>query len=218
MDFRMFRPMNILQLGRMCWATLAVALLTTVLAPGAQAQTYNIRPGDTLRIEVLEDPSLNRTVLVAPDGRISVPTGGSVRASGQSIESVQRIVTERLSGNFASTPNVFVSLESLFEPRITTPTPTSPPMISIYVMGEANRPGKLEVSPGTNVLQAFAVMGGFTNFAATKRIQLRRLDNKTGTQTIYGLNYKNIEAGGQGGLTKLQEGDTIVIPQRRLFE
>ena len=100
-----------------------------------------------------------------------------------------------------------------------TPLPlVTPEMISVYVMGEANNPGKLEISPGTNVLQLFAVMGGFTNFAATKRIQLRRVDNNTGKQQIYGLNYKVIEAGGEGGLTTLREGDTIVIPQRRLFE
>ncbi len=52
MDFRMFLPTNVLTLGRMCWAAVAVALLATVSASGVQAQTYNIRPGDTLRIEV----------------------------------------------------------------------------------------------------------------------------------------------------------------------
>jgi len=52
------------------------ALMSVVLsAQIALAQTYQIRPGDTLRIEVLEDASLNRTVLVAPDGRITIPHG-----------------------------------------------------------------------------------------------------------------------------------------------
>ncbi len=219
MDFRMFRPKNAITLGRMLWVALAVAVLTTTSSPEAQAQTYTIRPGDTLRVEVLEDSSLNRSVLVAPDGRISVPSAGSISTSGQSVESVQRILTNRLAGNFASPPNVFVSLERLFVPTPQIPTaPLPPEMITVYVMGEASRPGKLEVLPGTNVLQLFAVMGGFTNFAAKKRIQLRRVDPKTHVQSINNLNYKSIEAGGQGGQTTLQDGDTIIVPQRRLFE
>lgn len=199
---------------------LLAGLLMSLPAQTAQAQTtYQIRPGDTLRVEVLEDPSLNRSVLVAPDGRITIPTAGTIRAAGQSVDSVQRVLTTSLAGNFATTPNVFVSLERLFEPRIVPPrTPEPPVMISIYVLGEAANPGLLEVAPGTNVLQAFAVMGGFTNFAAVKRIQLRRIDARTGTQQIIPLNYKTIEAGDRSGLTTLLEGDTIVVPQRRLFE
>ncbi len=195
------------------------ALLMAVSAQFAQAQNYQVRPGDTLRIEVLEDSSLNRSVLVGPDGRISIPMAGTLRASGQSVEAIQNILTTRLTGNFSSTPNVFVSLEKLFEPRIRAPqAAAAPAVISIYVMGEVGKPGKLDVSPGTSVLQAFAVMGGFTNFAATKRIQLRRVDRKTGVQQIIPLNYNMIENGGTSGLTTLLEGDTIVVPQRRLFE
>ena len=51
----------------------------------AEAQGYSIRPGDRLRIEVLEDDSLNRSVLVAPDGRISVPLVGTVVAGGRTL-------------------------------------------------------------------------------------------------------------------------------------
>jgi polysaccharide export outer membrane protein len=198
---------------------LMAALLITLSAQLVQAQTYQIRPGDKLRIEVLEDPSLNRAVLVAPDGRITLPTAGTIRAAGQSVEAVQRTLTTRLAGNFAATPNVFVSLEELYVAPVRTPQPeAAPPVISIFVLGEVAKPGELEVAPGTNVLQAFAVMGGFTNFAAVKRIQLRRVDPKTGVQQIIALNYKRIEAGDRSGLTSLREGDTIVVPQRRLFE
>ena len=206
-------------LGRMFWMTCAIAMLAIGSVSQAEAQNYQIRKGDTLRIEVLEDSSLNRSLLVAPDGRVSVPTAGNIRAAGQTIETVQRVITNRLAGNFANTPNVFVSVEKLVERRAVTPAaPTPPPMITIYVMGEANKPGKLEVEPGTNVLQMFAEMGGFTNFAAKKRIQLRRTNRKKNTQTIKNLNYKSIESGGSGGLTQLQDGDIIIIPQRRLFE
>ena len=186
----------------------------TFAAHQAQAQGYQIRAGDTLRIEVLEDSSLNRTVLVAPDGRISLPQAGTLSVRGQSVETVQSNLTQRLASNFANTPNVFVSIEQLAERRPVTPRAPEPdPVITIYVVGEVSNPGRVEVAPGTNVLQMFAIMGGFTNFAATKRIQLRR----NGT-VVAKMNYDLIELGTPGGQTTLIDGDVIVVPQRKLFE
>lgn len=201
-------------LGFLILLTWLLSLLQTL---PAGAQGYSIRPGDTLRIEVLEDPSLNRTVLVAPDGRISVPSAGTLRAAGLTVENVQGNLTQRLASNFATTPNVFVAIEQLAERR--QRAPAAAPMISVYVTGEANSPGRFEVAPGTSVLQIFAVMGGFTKFAATKRVQLRRTDPKSGAEKVYVFNYKAVE---RGSVTRLQaplaDGDVIVVPQRRLFE
>ena len=61
-------------------ALLAGLLVMPLLSanPGHAQDGYRIRPGDTLRIEVLEDESLNRAALVAPDGRITLPLAGSV--------------------------------------------------------------------------------------------------------------------------------------------
>lgn len=174
---------------------------------------YKLRSGDTLRIEVLEDPNLNRSLLVAPDGRIAMPLAGGIRASGRTLESVQSEVVSKLAPSFATAPTVYVALERQEAPRAASGVASKPPVISIFVMGEAVKPGKFEVAPGTTVLQAFAQMGGFSKFAATKRVQLRR-----GSQT-YPLNYKAIEAGqSNAGDTVLSEGDVILVPQRKLFE
>lgn len=180
------------------------------------AQSYLIKPGDVLRIEVLEDETLNRSVLVTPDGQISVPMAGALRVAGQSVEAINRGLTDQLAKAFANPPNVYVSIESVAasQPR----APAQPQTISVFVMGEAAKPGQLSMPPGANVLQAFAMMGGFTKFAAEKRVQLRRVDASSGKETIQALNYRTIEAGGPSGRTKLRDGDVILVPQRRLFE
>lgn len=177
----------------------------------AQDEGYRLRAGDVLRVEVIEDAGLNRTALITPDGRLTLPLAGSVQASGRTVEAVQADLVQRLAGSFAAPPTVFVTIDRLAE---TLPAGlVEPATISVYVMGEANRPGKLDLEPGTTVLQAFAQMGGFTRFAATKRVQLRR------GETVYGLNYDAIEAGtSAAGSTRLTEGDVIVVPERRLFE
>lgn len=187
-------------------------------ATEAEAQSYRIKPGDVLQIEVLEDSGLNRNVLVLPDGRISLPLAGTVQAGGQTIEQVESTLASALMPNFASRPNVFVSIASLAERQPRTGGPAVPQTIDVYVLGEANRPGKLSVDPGTTVLQLFSEMGGFSNFAATKRIQLRRTE-KSGAEKIYRLNYDAIQDGrSKNGLATLSDGDVIIVPQRGLFE
>ncbi|MFN3936605.1 MAG: polysaccharide biosynthesis/export family protein [Gemmobacter sp.] len=193
-----------------------LAALFVFAAPATAQDGYRIRPGDVLRVEVLEDPGINRSVLVAPDGRISVPLAGVIATGGRTLEQVQAELTDRLAGNFAAPPTVFVGVERLAEPRATGPA--APRAVTVHVMGEVGRPGRLQVPAGTTILQAFAEMGGFSKFAATKRIQLRRVD-RSGKETVYAIDYDAIERGESGaGRTVLTEGDVILVPQRRLFE
>lgn len=170
------------------------------------AQEYRIQPGDTLRIEVVEDPTLDRVVLVSPDGRIALPGTGTVRASGLTVTQVQSALTSRLASSFVTPPNVFVGLEGLAPEE-------EDPVVAIFVVGEGTNVGRIELEPGTNLMQAIAQFGGFTNFAAVKRIQLRR-----GTD-IYTINYNDILNGtSNNGRVRMHEGDVIVVPQRKLFE
>jgi polysaccharide export outer membrane protein len=191
--------------------------LLAVLNPVTEAvaqEGYLIQPGDVLRVEILEDPGLNRSALVSPDGRISFPLAGGVAAAGRTLEQLQTDLATKIGANFATTPNVFISLERVSEPASAAGgVAAAPRTIEIFVMGEAAKPGKLDVKHGTTLLQAFAQMGGFSPFAATKRVQLRRGGN------ITTLSYDAIERGtSTAGATVLQDGDVIVVPQRKLFE
>jgi polysaccharide export outer membrane protein len=194
-----------------------ILLIALVAASAASAQTdFRIGPGDTVRIEVLEDPSLNRDVLVLPDGSVSFPLAGAVQAGGQTTTQLESAVAAALAPNFATSPTVSVSVAGL-APRAATGTARQ---IDVYIMGQvANGGGLVQVDRGTTVLQALALSGGFTRFAATKRIQLRRTDPQTGAQTVYNIDYRAIEQGASSiGGTVLADGDVIIVPERRLFE
>ena len=199
--------------------TLIFGLIALLLATSASAQSnYKIRSGDVLAIEVLEDPSLNRQVLVLPDGSFSFPFAGSISAGGRTVDQVKGTITAGIASNFATQPNVFVSVQQL-RPREAPTGPVAQAMIDVYFIGEVNTPGLREVSAGTNFLQALSQNGGFTRFAATKRVQLRRTDAATGEQRVFVINYKAIAEGAAmtSGMT-LQDGDVIIVPERRLFE
>ena len=195
-------------------------LLAAIVSTGAFAQSsYKIRSGDSLQVEVLEDPTLNRSVLVLPDGSISFPLVGTIPAAGRSIDAVKGDLAAALAGNFAAAPTVFVGVGTLAvaTPRAAGGSAGTGRMISVYAMGEVTTPGKADVAPGTTVLQFLAQAGGFTRFAAQKRIQLRRTA-KGGDEQVYLFNYDGTGASGIAGSTRLQAGDVIVVPQRKLFE
>ncbi|OCX66399.1 hypothetical protein BFP70_05080 [Thioclava sp. SK-1] len=186
------------------------ALALWVIPVAAQA-AYAIQPGDMLQVEVVEDNSLNRTVLVLPDGSLTFPGAGTIRVAGNSVEAVRQALINRLANEFANPPSVYVSVVQLAEPGEELDD-----LGKIYVMGEINRPGLLEVDEGITLLQAIAQAGGFTRFAATKRVELHRMDPSSQTEQIYLFDYKNRT--GLSGATLLTDGDVITVPERRLFE
>ena len=200
---------------------LATLLFVPLFAVSALAQSsYLVRSGDVLQLEVLEDSSLNRNLLVLPDGQVTVPFVGSVPAQGRTIAQIRQSITSGLAPSFADTPTVFVGISALKEVPTVTAAPSvapAPITIAVYVIGEVADPGKKEIEPGTTILQFLAEMGGFSQFAATKRIQLRT--SRSGQEQVYSLNYEDIERGaGIGTSTVMADGDVIVVPQRRLFE
>lgn len=198
--------------GLIAWIASLFAL-AMLAGPALAQQPYKLRAGDQVRVEVLEDASLNRTALVLPDGNITFPFAGQVRAAGRTVLALQNSLTASLAPNFASPPTVFVSAGPLYQ------APEGPAVdnsYGIYAMGEVASPGKVQIpgDEGITLLQAIAQVGGFTRFAATKRIQLRR-PGKSGEE-VYLFNYK--DGGGISGATALKPGDVIVVPERRLFE
>jgi len=200
--------------------SLLMLCVTVFGVQSAMAQDgYRIRTGDVLSVEVVQDPSLNREILVLPDGSINYPFVGTLRARGLTVGQVQAQIAAGISPNFAVTPDVFVAVSQLFVPQPPFP-PVPGPTIDIFIQGEVNAPGLIEVPPGTTLVQALATHGGFTNFAATRRIRLRRHDRHTGqTSVIAVLDYRVLEEGSPVSHDPvLIEGDVILVPQRRLFE
>ena len=197
-------------------------LAFVLLAPIANADTvYKIKPGDTLQLEVLEDPSLNRSLLVLPDGSITVPQGGTVRAGGKGVAEVQAAVIAILEHNFAKPPTVYLAVAQLAPRQPSSGAAAAPGglirPIAVFVLGEVGKPGRVDVETGTTMLQFLAQAGGFSKFAATKRIQLRRTD-ASGQDHVYPFNYDAVMAGGQAPVIYLKKGDVIIVPQRKLFE
>jgi len=201
------------------WLAISIGLVAgPALAQGVGDDGfYRVRAGDVLVINVLEDPELDAQVLVLPDGRISLPVAGTVRAAGRTPGQVERIVRSRLAGNFVQPPNVTVTLASLAEED----EEEDEEQISVYVLGEVARPGQYEIDPEepVTVLEALSLAGGVGPFAARSRIQVR--ERTDGIETLRLFNYEALEDGlinTNRDLDVLSDDTVIVVPERSLFE
>ena len=64
---------------------LAALFFCGVLFCGVAAHAAGgpLKPGDKVQISVWQDPKLDRTLVVGPDGWISFPLAGQIRAGGR---------------------------------------------------------------------------------------------------------------------------------------
>ena len=159
---------------------------------------YRIGAGDILEITTWKEPDFTReNVLVRSDGQISFPLLNDVQAAGLSPVELKRALEEGLK-QFVSNPVVTVHV-------------TNPGSQQFYILGEVMRTGEYPLIKHMTVLQAFAVAGGFTEWASKKEIIVLRHEN--GKDKIYRINYKNIVKGKDLSQNlKLKTDDTIIVP------
>lgn len=168
------------------------------VSPAAPAvvDSYVIGASDVIMVTVFKEPTLSGSLLVRPDGMISMPLLGDVKASGKSPLQLADEITARLK-KYVQDPNVTVVL-SQSNSKI------------VYLMGEVAKPGPVGLTPGMTLLQAIATGGGLTPYANSKKIYILR--NTGGKQEKIPVQYKQaLKGDGSLNLT-LYPGDTIVVP------
>ena len=167
-----------------------------------KASDFQIGPEDVLEITVWRNTDLTRTVVVRPDGMISMPLIGDVRASGLTANQLAEQIAKRLK-DYKENPTVAVSIKEVNS-------------YNVYVLGEVAKPGKYQLKTFTTVLQAISMAGGFTPFASKNKLQVVRYGpNGSGSisETRIAVRYDDLLAGrGTPGNFILMSGDTIVVP------
>jgi polysaccharide biosynthesis/export protein len=163
---------------------------------------FLLGPEDVLEVSVWRNQDLSRTVVVRPDGKISLPLVGEIQASGSNPAQVAAKIAARLA-EFKENPNVSVSIKEVNS-------------YFIYVLGEVHRPGKYPLKSYVTVLQGVSMAGGFLPFASQNNMQVirtRTYENGKETQIRIPVPYNELVSGkGAIGNFILKSGDTIVVP------
>lgn len=171
---------------------------TPAAASPAAAMLPEYRLGllDELEIRVQFHDRLNDLAKVRPDGRITLQEIGELYVLGLTASEVDRLITEAYSKNVHA-PEVTVFVRN-FANR------------SIYVLGEVEKPGRLDLMPNMTVLQALATAGGTIKGAKLNSVVLLRPDNGGKLQALrLDLNRGAI----QNGFAQ----DHILLPQDLVF-
>ena len=191
---------------------MAIAILIGWAAQGPALAHYVLRAGDTIQISVWQEPRLDRQITIAPDGSIALPLAGRIQAGGRTAAQVQEAIIANLAPHYTDAVDVTVHL--LAQPPAEVAAPVIP---AIYVMGEVTRPGEFPILKQTTVLQAIALGGGLSPFAAEARIQVHR--KAGGHDQIHVFDFRAFKYGlNPTGNIVLQAGDVVVVPERELFE
>lgn len=176
----------------------------------AFGHSYKLKPGDTLEVSVWQDQKLSRQIVIGPDGRVSFPLAGHIKAAGSTLETLESRLKQRLKKYYTEELDITVLL-------VNTKNGEDEFEKIIYVTGEVRKPGPFVIKKRTTVLQALALSGGLGPFAAKTRIQIRR--KVDGSNVLMPFNYKNAETGRDlTGNIYLHDGDVVVVPERGLFE
>jgi polysaccharide biosynthesis/export protein len=166
------------------------------LAAGAAASNYIIGPSDMLTVTVWKDPTFSGPVLVRPDGMISIPLLGDIQAAGSTPIQLKEVIAAKLK-KYMQDPVVSVILTQVNSKKI-------------YLLGEINKKGPVDMTPGMTLLEAVSSGGGLTDYAKTRKIYiLREVDGK---QQKIPVDYKNALKGNNALNVVLRPGDTIVVP------
>jgi len=138
---------------------------------------YKIGNSDILNITTWKEIDFTRTdILVRIDGKISFPLLDDVQADGRTPLELKKDIQNKLKA-FLDNP-------------VVTVTVTRPASKKIYILGEVVRTGEYPLVKNLTVLQAFALAGGFTQWASKKEIILFRKED--GQDKTIRINYKNI--------------------------
>jgi len=171
----------------------------------ASGPDYRVNSGDQLEISVWREDELQREVMVLPDGTMSFPLIGTIKAAGKTASEIEQEISSRLESNFVDgdVPDVTVTVAS-----------TSG--LQFSVIGKVQSPGIFTPGRYVTILEALSFSGGVTEFASLSNIVVVRKSGETLTVVPVDLSdvlrSKSVSAADVSSLPMIRSGDTIIVP------
>lgn len=165
--------------------------------------SYKIHPGDVLQITVWKEDSLDKEVLVLPDGTITFPLIGSFSVKGMTPSTAEKVIKTKLA-NIIPDASVAVLIKA-------------PLGHSVNVIGQVVKSGEIMMGHRLSVMQALSQAGGLTPYADEDSIIVIHHDSNN-KETSTPFPYNDVVSGQK--LDKdiiLQPGDIVVVPTASLF-
>ena len=168
---------------------------------------FALGAGDTIKVTVWGYPELSEQIVILPDGTISYPLIGVIRASGLSAQGLARSIARALERH-VPTPQVSIVVSEMRSRNYS-------------VIGEVSHPGTFPLWKDTvSVLEAIAQAGGMTAQAIPAEAKIFRQGKEVAPKTVAVDLSALLEGNGQLAGPAVRPGDVVYIPsqtqQRRI--
>jgi polysaccharide export outer membrane protein len=167
----------------------ASALYADAARRDPRGKPYVIGVADVVRVSVFKDESLSTDAIVRPDGTITMPLVGELRAAGRTAAQLQQDASQRLA-TLVKDAAVTVSVTEVNSYRFT-------------VAGNVQSPGLFTSRYYLTVSEALALAGGPNRYADTDEVVVVR--NINGTTLRIPIDYDDILSG------KSPEQDIVIL-------
>jgi len=157
---------------------------------------FKLGPDDVVEVFVYKEQELSTTVVVRPDGKISLPLIGELPVSGKTALDLQKEIAQRLT-QFIAQPTVTFIVKEVNSAKVT-------------VAGEVKTPGMYKIKDRATVVDAVALAGGFTEYAKRDKVMLIRIESN-GQQHRIQINVDDQIKGRKGDLFYILPYDKIWV-------
>ena len=189
---------------------LLFAGLALAEGPAAQAQEYVIGARDILKIAVWGQDDLSKEYSVEPDGFVSFPLIGRVKAAGLTPTALSGELRTRLEKDYLVNPQVLVSVKEYLSQKV-------------HVSGETDKPGIYYLTGPTTVRDILSRAGGPSKSAGSQVVVVRAEGARDAAGktpeagTTARLSIARVLAGDPAENLTLFDGDTLVVPKGNTF-
>ncbi len=155
---------------------------------------YPLGPGDELMIRGWGTIDIDYRATIDRNGMITIPTVGSVTLAGVKAGEAETVIRGAIARLYKGV-TVSVTFGQLRA-------------ITVYVVGQANRPGTYTVSSLSTLVTALFASGGPNATGSMRHVQVKRGGKVVSELDLYAF----IAKGDKSADVKLLDGDTIYIP------
>lgn len=160
------------------------------------SKTFEVGAADELKVTILPEPMIQESVVVRPDGMISLSLAGDVPAAGRTVSQISADIETRIA-QFKRGPKVDVALVKTNSTAIT-------------VLGEVRGPRTFPLVKETRVTEALGQVGGLNNFAKDSEIRVIRSGGDEAF--VFIVDVAAIMRGDQRTNIALESGDIVYAP------
>jgi polysaccharide export outer membrane protein len=173
--------------------------------PDPRSQEVRLGVGDSIAINVWENPNLSTEATIRPDGTITMPLVGDLKAAGETPTTLKVKIKTQLAN--------FVKLSPGSGTDLITVAVKSYKSYRFTIQGEVGRQGVFTSDTYVTVSEALALAGGLSRFAKRSGILVTRRDPKSGQQRQIPLDYDSLASGKRPDMNiYVLAGDTIWGP------